>query len=200
MEEAKSKSRRKLMKDYRQAQRARLPIIAEMYKRGYSYREIRSEVMARLDLQSYSLQTLHKDVNKLLEEWRETRIENIDLSLQLELQRIDDLIKEAWEAWEKSKQDSPKVRERLIATPNADQKESKQAAPSRVEKTTEEVNSCGDPRYLDIIHKLLQERRKLLGLYKPEKNDIKLDVKKIFADKTDEELQKEIDELKRKLS
>ena len=51
---------------------------------------------------------------------------------------------------------------------------------------------------MDIIHKLLQERRKLLGLYKP--SDVKLDIKTIFADKTDEELQKEIDELRRKLS
>ena len=58
------------MKDYRQAQIVRLDIIAGLYKRGYSYREIREEVMARLDLESYSLRTVHKDVNTLLEEWR----------------------------------------------------------------------------------------------------------------------------------
>ena len=95
----------KKMKDYRQAQIVRLDIIAQLYKRGYSYREIREEVMARLGLDAYSLRTVHKDVNTLLEEWRETRIENFDLSVQLELERIDDMIKEAWAAWDKSKTD-----------------------------------------------------------------------------------------------
>ena len=76
----------------------RLDIVATLYKRGYSYRAIREEVMARLDLPAYSLRTVHKDVQRLLAEWRAARIENIDLTVQLELNRIDDLVKEAWEA------------------------------------------------------------------------------------------------------
>lgn len=59
---------KKKMKDYRQAQIVRLDIIAELYKKGYSYRDIREEVMTRLDLSSYSLRTVSKDVNRLLEE------------------------------------------------------------------------------------------------------------------------------------
>ena len=95
----------KKMKDYRQAQIVRLDIIAGLYKRGYSYREIRNEVMARLDLKSYSLETVHKDIGRLLKEWRDTRIENFDHTVQLELERIDEIIKEAWAAWDKSKTD-----------------------------------------------------------------------------------------------
>ena len=56
----------KKMKDYRQAQIVRLDIIAQLYKRGYSYREIREEVMARLGLDAYSLRTVHKDVKERL--------------------------------------------------------------------------------------------------------------------------------------
>ena len=41
-----------------------------------------------------------------------------------------------------------------------------------MEQQTKDVVSTGDPRYLDIIHKALIERRKLLGLYAPEKKDI----------------------------
>ena len=91
------------MKDYRQAQLARLEIISGLYKRGYSFREIRSEVMKRLNLETYSLETVHKDISRLLEEWREQRIDKIDQIVQLELQRNDDIIKEAWQAWDKSK-------------------------------------------------------------------------------------------------
>lgn len=42
----------------------------------------------------------------------------------------------------------------------------------QMEQSSKEVVCTGDPRYLDIIHKALIERRKLLGLYAPEKKDI----------------------------
>ena len=150
----------KKMKDYRQAQIVRLDIIAQLYKRGYSYREIREEVMARLDLQAYSLQTVHKDVNRLLAEWRETRIENFDHAVQLELERIDEVIKEAWAAWDKSKTDYER------------KKAKQQGVTVKMEQQKEEVICYGDPRYLEVIHKNLTERRKLLGLYSPEKKEV----------------------------
>lgn len=158
------------MKDYRQAQIVRLDIISELYKRGYSYRDIRDEVMARLDLPSYSLRTVSKDVNKLLEEWRETRIDNTDLALQLELERLDAIVKEAWAAWEKSKTDYERKKAKQQGVPG--DKESDEVITLKLEQQKEEVICYGDPRYLDIIHKALIERRKLLGLYAPEKKDI----------------------------
>ena len=42
----------------------------------------------------------------------------------------------------------------------------------RMEQQREEVVGFGDPRYLDIVHKCGIERRKILGLYSPEKKDI----------------------------
>lgn len=169
-----SYANKKSMKDYRQAQILRLDIIAGLYKRGYSYREIREEVMARLDLQAYSLQTVHKDVNRLLSEWRETRIENFDHAVQLELERIDELIKEAWAAWEKSKTDYEKVRAKQQGIPGGDGEGggSGEIITVKMEQSKENVQSCGDPRYLEVVHKNLTERRKLLGLYSPEKKEI----------------------------
>ena len=61
-----------------QLKQARLEIVAGMYKRGYSLRKIQSEVVKRLELSSYSLATVHKDVQTLLDEWRENRIEDMD--------------------------------------------------------------------------------------------------------------------------
>lgn len=163
----------KKMKDYRQAQIVRLDIIAQLYKRGYSQRAIREEVMARLDLKTYSLRTVHKDVNALLKEWRETRIENIDLSVQLELERIDDMIREAWAAWDKSKTDYEKKRAKQQGVPGGGEDGGEGVVTIKMEQQKEEVICYGDPRYLDLVHKLSQERRKLLGLYAPEKKDIK---------------------------
>lgn len=171
----------KKMKDYRQAQIVRMDIIAQLYKRGYSYRQMQEEVKARLDLQSYSLRTVHKDVNTLLAEWREMRIENMDLAVQLELERIDDVIREAWEAWEKSKQDGDKTRTKQTGMPTqpGDGDEgggNGEIITIKLERTTEEQTNCGDPRYLEIIHKNLTERRKLLGLYSPEKREVSGDL------------------------
>lgn len=157
------------MKDYRQAQIVRLDIISELYKRGYSYREIRDEVMARLDLSSYSLRTVSKDVNKLLEEWRETRIENTDLALQLELERLDAIVKEAWAAWEKSKTDYERKKAKQQGVPGDKDSD---IVTVKLEQQKEEIICYGDARYLEIIHKALIERRKLLGLYAPEKKEL----------------------------
>lgn len=162
------------MKDYRQAQIVRMDILAQLYKRGWSYREMQAEVMARLDLKTYSLRTVSKDINKLLEEWRETRIENFDYTVQLELQRIDDLIKEAWTAWDKSKEDYTQRMNKQKGVPQIDEEtgEAGEISTMYLEQSQREINQCGDPRYLDIIHRLLIERRKILGLYSPEKHDV----------------------------
>lgn len=158
------------MKDYRQAQIVRLDIIAQLYKRGYSYREIREEVMTRLDLQAYSLQTVHKDVNRLLAEWRETRIENFDHAVQLELERIDEVIKEAWAAWEKSKTDYERKKAKQQGIPGGDAESGEGGVVTvKMEQQKEEVICYGDPRYLEVIHKIWWRGASCLGFTVPKR-------------------------------
>lgn len=163
-----------MKRKHRAAALQRQEIVAQLFKRGYTYTEIRHEVMARLDLPAYSLSTVCKDVNTLLAEWRECRIDNLDYALQLELQRIDDLIKEAWEAWEKSKEDTVARSSKQKGIPAANGEggnEEEGVVTIAMEQTQKELHPSGDPRYLDMIHKLLIERRKLLGLYAPERRE-----------------------------
>ena len=167
--------KRKTLKEYKKDQIVRLEIVSQLYKRGYSYREIQQEVKARLDLSSYSLRTVHKDVNVLLKEWRETRIENIEYSVQLELERIDDITREAWQAWEKSKTDYERKKAKQQRTPNSEEGTDGSKI-VRMEQQREEVICYGDPRYLEVIHKNAMERRKLLGLYAPEKKKLEGDL------------------------
>lgn len=155
---------------------ARREIVSELYKRGYTYREIRSEVMKRLDLKTYSLQTVHSDVTVLLDEWREMRNINVDQAIQLELQRIDTMDKEAWEAWDKSKTDYERSAKRQKGAPTqgggTDGGEGGGFKVLEAEERREDVVCCGDPRYLDIIHRNAIERRKILGIYAPEKREV----------------------------
>ena len=148
---------------------ARLEIVSQLYKRGYSIRAIRAEVMRRLDLATYSTQTVHRDVQALLKEWRESRLENIDDALQLELSRIDDAERELWEQWEKSKEDYIKKQRKRKGKPARDAQEDNGGDGIRtfsVEEQSQDIIRLGDPRYIAEIRQQQSERRKLLGLYK----------------------------------
>lgn len=160
-----------------QIKTARLEIVARLYKRGYSIRAIRAEVMRRLDLATYSTQTVHKDVQTLLKEWRESRLEDMDDALQLELTRIDDTVQELWEQWEKSKEDYTRTQRKRKGAParsgNQDNNSSDGGIRTfSVEEKTQQVIMLGNPAYIAEIRQQLAERRKLLGLYAPEKRDI----------------------------
>ena len=181
---------------------ARLEIVAQMYKRGSTIRAIRAEVMRRLDLKTYSTQTVHKDVQTLLKEWRESRLGNMDDALQLELARIDDTVRELWEQWEKSKEDYTKTQRRRKGAPKTkDDGSGGDDGGIRtfsVEEQTEQVVRLGNPTYLAEIRQQLAERRKLLGLYAPEKRDIKgeVSVSRPPSEMTVEEIEKELETLK----
>jgi hypothetical protein len=152
---------------------ARLEIVAELYKRGNSFRKIQSEVMKRLSFKTYSLQTVYRDVQSLLDEWRENRMGSIEQVIQLELERIDDMVRELWEQWEKSKQDYTKTSSKRKGAPVTDKKNKETRLKTYQKEETEiEVIRLGDVSFIAEIRAQLVERRKLLGLYAPEKKDV----------------------------
>lgn len=163
----------------RQAKEARLNIVSQLYKKGYTVRRIREEVMRRLNLNTYSVSTVQSDINSLLKEWREFRLTNTEDMVQLELARIDDTVRELWEQWEKSKEDYIKTHRKRKGAPvnNSDQQEGNANGEGgirtySIEEDTSNVVGLGNPAYIAEIRQQLMERRKLLGLYAPEKKDI----------------------------
>lgn len=148
---------------------ARLEIVSQLYKRGKSYRQISAEVMRRLGLNSYSLETVKRDVYTLMEEWRENRIDDTDQLVTLELKRIDEAVAELWDQWELSKEDHEKQTTTERASKDGSIKGDKR---SQIETKTSSVRGLGNPAYIAEIRQQLQERRKLLGLYAPEKKEV----------------------------
>lgn len=152
---------------------ARLEIVSTLYKRGYSYRKIKEEVMKRLDLKTYSLQTVKRDIQTLLDEWRESRLEDTDELVTLELSRIDDTCRELWEQWEKSKENFTRQTRKQKGSPTRDAETGQTSIRTyQTERTETDVQGLGDPSYIAEIRKQLEERRKLLGLYAPEKKEL----------------------------
>lgn len=189
-------------KQRRQVKEGRLTIVAQLYKRGYTVRAIREEVMRRLDMKTYSLATVHNDIHSLLKEWRESRLEDMDDALQLELTRIDDTVQELWEQWEKSKEDYTRTqRKRKGAPARSNQDNNGNDGGIRtfsVEEKTQQVIMLGNPAYIAEIRQQLAERRKLLGLYAAEKRNIteEVTVHRSPCDMSVEEIEAEIKALK----
>ena len=130
-----------------QAKIARLEIVSQMFLRQHTVRQIRSEVMKRLDLNTYSTATVQNDIKTVLEELQQQRLDNAEYALQLELERIDETCRELWAQWEKSKEDYVRTRESNVV-------------------------GLGNVAYISEIRAQLQERRKLLGLYAPDKKEV----------------------------
>lgn len=162
----------------RQKRIARLEIVAELYKKGYSVRKICQEVQARLQLPKLpSPNLIQQDKKLLIQEWREYRLDNIDQLVTLELARIDDCIMELWEAWEKSKEDYTEGWQKQKAIPvakrsgdNGSQQESSKVI--YAEQQQAKKRGCGNVAYIAEIRQQLAERRKLLGIYAPERSEL----------------------------
>ena len=129
--------------------------------------------MKRLDLSTYSLQTVKNDVQTLLEEWRESRLEDTDELVTLELARIDDTCRELWKQWEKSKENFTRQTRKQKGSPTRDAQTGQTSIrTTQTERTETDIQGLGDPSYIAEIRKQLEERRKLLGLYAPEKKEL----------------------------
>ncbi len=167
-------------KKQNQIKEARLEIVSQMYKRGNSVRKIREEVMRRLGLETYSVSTVQRDINTLLNEWRESRLTDMDDALELELARIDETVRELWEQWEKSKEDytrTTRTQKGAPARPAEGEQQQQQRGENgirtfSVERKEQNVVGLGNTAYIAEIRQQLAERRKLLGLYAPEKREV----------------------------
>lgn len=143
----------------------RLNMIAPLYRRGWTEREITAEIRKRLDRPTYN--QAHADIQRLLKEWREERLTDTDAKVTSEVTRLKLVIREAWEAWEKSKEDTHEKKSTQYGLPNVG-KEGQIIGMNTIKAVMHdaEVKGYGDPRYLDIILKAEQQICKLLGLDK----------------------------------
>ena len=179
----------------------RKEIEAPLYKRGWSIKAITEEVKTRLDTRC-STRTVWNDIREMLDEWRAARIQDVDARLQLELERIDDAVRELWEQWEKSKEDWVREHNKRVGVPVDSEGgggEGTEIVTVKRENVTENVVGLGNPSYIAEIRQQLAERRKLLGLYAATKTEVtgKDGTPLIPAEKmTEEEIKAEIERIK----
>lgn len=172
----------------RQIREARLQIVSELRLQGKSVRQIADAVTARLQLKKkVSTGTIHSDLKLLLQQWREDNNQNTEEWVQLEVARVDMLIAELYEAWEKSKRDYERTRasqeRRQIEFEDKESKEGinngkpkgKTKHPAsflKQSQSRENIINYGNVGYISEIRKLLEYRAKLLGLYAPDRKEL----------------------------
>lgn len=126
--------------------------VAVMYRRGM----LQSDIARKF---SVDQSNISRDLKKIRSEWLESRVRDFDAAKEIELQKIDEVERQAWAAWERS---VGVVERRTTRKKDAGEI-------SESEATIVKVDQAGDPRYLQTVLDCIQRRCKILGLDAPEK-------------------------------
>lgn len=130
---------------------ANLIEIKDAYLRG----DTQMSIAERLGL---SQAQISRDLATIQRRWRESALVDINEAKQRELERIDVLEREYWQAWENSKGEQS----RSTASKAGD------VARAQVVK----YESAGDPRFLAGVQWCVEQRCKILGLLAPAKSEL----------------------------
>lgn len=144
-------------------------LVAEFALQGLSDRVAAEKLNARPDVvYTISKSTVARDRQINLERLREKALIPTDESLQLQMARISLVEREAWEAWQRSKQ--PQIEKREIQKLREWIEEDDEEKIKQSEMVMEVIDTLtrdqiGDYRYLDLIGKMIDRRAKLEGQY-----------------------------------
>lgn len=148
---------------------------ADLFLRGYSYREIADALNRDLSARgmgyTITFQMVYYDLQQCLIEWKRERLDTIDEYVTQELRKLDKMEVELWEAWERSKTGKTREKNRQNAKPRKVLEDGDNPEYYGYEETTTET-SAGDPRFLDLLLNVQQRRAKMLGFDAPIKIEI----------------------------
>ena len=143
-----AKAGRQNKKDFVAKRRA---IVAELFLKGYYQSEIANHV-------NVTQQQISSDLKAIRKEWKDSAIRDYDDALDQELARINRRETEAWEAWDRSKN---QTKQRTIKGRSIGEGDT-----NIIEKSERTEDKIGDPRYLNIVEACSRQRCELLGLNK----------------------------------
>ena len=140
-----------------------LVLVSEMYLRGETQEAIAIAVSDNYDGFDLSRQQMGYDIKKLHKRWIRSQLINIDAAKARELARVDSIEREAWDAWEHSKQDAE-----IITTKGKGTKDE----PAQMEKTVQRKGQIGDVSFLRVVQWCVEQRCKILGLDAPRQMEL----------------------------
>lgn len=142
--------------------------VAELYLKGWFQADIAQKFKV-------TQQQISSDLKVIYRLWRQSSIRDFDEMKQRELIKIDNLEKEYWSAWEKSKEDYEKTRKKYL---------DKQLK----ELQKEDMILSGEPRFLSGVQWCINKRCEILGINAPVKTENTNIDRKTVADLFPDEL------------
>ena len=141
----------------------RRQLVAGLYLRAWSMRAIAVEV-------GIGLGTVSRDIQAVIAEWREQRLDDIDAYQTTELSRIAKLEQTYWEAWDRSVGESRRTVTESVTSSAlvGGVEEPVQVGPKRNRAQITKEDENGDPRFLAGVQWCIDRRCKILGLDAPQ--------------------------------
>jgi hypothetical protein len=133
--------------------------ISELMCKGWSQTKI-------ADYLELHKSTVCRDVKAIKQAWLDSTIEDRNLYVQQELQRLSMVESEYWAAWERSQQSIVTATESEDGLMDAVEAQMTEAVGGSALKTTKRTQTtAGNPQFLGGVVKVIETRSKLLGLF-----------------------------------
>lgn len=161
---------KRLVRTHYQIDRDRM-IISKLYLAGYLQRQIPAMLKEKSGADyTLSQQMVSLDIKRVQKMWRDSAIRDFDKQRERELAKIDLLELEAWEQWERSKQDFvSKIGKRR----DNEKGETKEQSIKTEERT-------GNIAYWNAIMRCIERRCAMLGLDAPQRHEVEVSTQTIF--------------------
>ena len=161
--------------------------VAQLYIEGKSMHKIAAMV-------GVSQTQIFKDLKKIRQQWLESSVRNFDEAKEVELRKLQNLEKEAYDAWERSKEEAVTRKKksekgRTLVPQLGNRPPRARMVVTRQNDETTEMDRDGDPRFLAMIFQCIQLRLKVLGALEQDKtvnvNVSKMDWDQMFKRQED---------------
>lgn len=159
-------------------------LIARMYIRGKSYQEMAITIGALYPNRYISSTSIAMDLQEIRNSWLQSTVIDFNIAKAKELARLDEAEREAWEAWERSKEKHVRI-EHDVSDDQIAFAADKIAPIHRTRKHKVIEDTIGDIKYLEMVERMIKMRCDILGLF---------EAKKLQIDWKAEALQSGIDE------
>lgn len=127
--------------------------VARLYLQGV----VQAQIAKRLGL---SQPTVSNDLKAIRTYWLESAIIDLDKRKSMELAKIDEVERNAWEQWEASKKDAREIERQVTG-------EGEGGKLNLGEGKTKLKGQTGNPKYLEIVLSCIDRRAKMFGLDAP---------------------------------
>jgi hypothetical protein len=146
-------------------------LVARMYVRGKSQHEIMLELNKLYVDRRITPKMIHLDLQAIRQAWLNSALVDFNAAKAKELARLEEMEKEAWDAWERSKDKHIRI-EYEIADDQVAFSVDKIADVHRKKKHKVIEATVGDIHYLEMVERAIKMRCEIIGLFEAKKLQI----------------------------